>query len=227
MLPGRIDPGGGAIRVDLFLPDGKPLLDLFDHVPARCEGFFAVGCGSGDRYAGLAQRDETQAMLQHHAGAGPARVCVVEDPFDLADRHLVVRRVVDPSHVILAADCAEKDTGAATLRALDLGKESVDRYRRTSEMVRHGVWSFSMGTLDEGCDHSVQPPASGGNSATSSPSRTRASGFTCCRFTAVSGRGGRSRAPGIVSRTHSSTSATVAELPGTTIAADSRPVSSA
>src|SRR5207237_10421563 len=72
---------------------------------------------------------------------------------------------------------------------------------------------------------SHHPPDNGGNNATSSPSFTRASSFTCRRFTAASGRGGNAPAPGTVSRTRESASATVAALSAKRTAGDSQPVS--
>src|SRR5207244_1276 len=66
------------------------------------------------------------------------------------------------------------------------------------------------------------PPAIGGNSATSSPSCTRASSLTCFRFTAARGRSGSALAPGKSSRTRRTTSPTAAGS-GLDTAAPARP----
>src|SRR3989441_11679179 len=138
----------------------------------------------------------------------PAATWLLQHAGNLGERHVVVNGILDAGDVVIVPHCAEKHARAAALDAVHLGEQRIDG-NRVSREVRH------------------HPPASGGSSATSSPSLTRASSFTCRRFSAARGRAGRLRAPGTVSRTRSSTSRTVAELSETRTAADSHPVSSA
>src|SRR5256712_10381078 len=163
--------------------------------------------GRRDRNARFAQRNNPEPLLQRDSRLGPTFARFVEHPRDLCHRHFVVGRVFDAGDVTVIADGAQKDAGASALGALYHPQERFDGDRIARKRIH-------------------QPPESGGRSATSSPSFTRVSSFTWRRFNAASGRGGRLRAPGTVSRTRSSTSFTVAAA-GTATAAVSQPVSSA
>src|SRR5206468_2575074 len=143
--------------------------------------------------------------------------------------HLLVGCVFDRRHAVLlgaAADRAEKDTCAAALGGGDLGEQGVEGDGRARE-IGHGPWARLTPGRRPGVSRAItHPPAIGGKSATSSPSRTLASSFTCLRFTAASGRSGMSWAPGSWARTRRTTSPTVAGS-GTATAASVRPTSSA
>src|SRR5436190_2079459 len=144
-----------------------------------------------DRDARLAHRNEAETMLQDDAGRRKARLRLLEHPVDLGRCHLVVGGVLDRGHAVVVADGAEEDAGPAALGTLDLPEQRFDGDPGSRECIHH-------------------PPDNGGNNATSSPSLTRVSSFTCRRFSAASGRLGRLAAPGTISRTRRTTSPTVA-----------------
>src|SRR5438046_2044933 len=250
---GGIDPHFTAVRAQLLLPHGHAPLHLFDHVATRFEGLRPMWRRRDDREARLAHRDPPQPVPQGDPRAGPALPDLHDDTTQLPLDHLVVSGVLDRSDAVLlraVADRAEKHAGAAALGRGDLGEQGVEGNGRAHQvhgraLVFHtlkGVLGQSLSLRTVSCRAQAlawernavtgpvarltHPPAIGGSSATSSPSRTLASSFTCCKFTAVRGRSGRPRPPGSSSRTRRTTSPTVAGS-GTATAASARPTSSA
>src|SRR5881628_2387116 len=252
-MTGGVDPDFAAIGAQLFFPNGHAALDLLDDVAAGFERLRPVRRGGDDRDAGLAGRDEPEPMPYADSPAAPALLRLRDDVTQLQLDHRFVGRVLDRRHAVLirpVADRAQEDARATALGRRDLREQLVERDAIPGEIGRHGssvhtlkgvlgeslplrtvpgraqasAWETSNGTGI--VDRLTYPPAIGGNSATSSPSCTLASSFTCLRFTAVSGRSGMSRPPGNSSRTWRTTSPTVAGS-GMASAASARPTSSA
>src|SRR5437588_12169850 len=154
------NPGRATIPTKLLFPDRQTLLYRFDHVAARRECGFAMRRSGRDCDARLTHGNQTEAVLQHHARVRPPPLRFGQHLLDLGERHVIVSRILDPGDVIVAAHGAQKHTRAPTLRALYCTEQRFNRDRGASEVRHH-------------------PPESGGSSAMSSPSLTRASSFTC------------------------------------------------
>src|SRR2546421_3374706 len=250
---GGIDPRSTAGRAQPFLPHGHAPLHLSDPVAARVEGLRPVRRRRDDRDARLARGDPPQPVPHGDPGSSPSRPDLRDDTAQLPLDHLVVGGVLDRGHAVLlraVADRAEKPASAAALGSGDLGEQGGEGDGRAHQvhgraLVFHTLkrvlgtalslrtvirraqalaWERDDRTSPLAC--LTHPPAIGGSSATSSPSRTLASSFTCCKFTAVRGRSGKPWPPGSSSRTRRTTSPTVAGS-GTATAASARPTSSA
>src|SRR2546426_301894 len=214
---GRVDPHFAAVRAQPFLPHGHAPLHLFDYVATRLERLRPVRRRRDDRDARLVHRDPPQPVPHGDPGAGPALPDLRDDATQLPVDHLLVGGVLDRGHAVLLRAVAhgpEKRARAAALGGGDLGEQGIEGNVRADE-IGHGL-SRAI----------IHPPAIGGKSATSSPSRTLASSFTCFKFTAARGRSGNPRPPGSSSRTRRTTSPTVAGS-GTATAASPPPTSSA
>src|SRR5882672_5985418 len=202
-----LNPFFTAVAPLLFLPDRQALLHLFDHVAAGREGFIRMRIRRGDSDAGLDHGNHTETVLEHHARPGPTLVRLRQDARDLLERHGLVGGIVDGGDIAVVAHGSQEYARPSPLRALDLGQEVGDVEGVAREMHH-------------------QPPASGGSSATSSPSVTGASSFTWRWFNAASGVAGIAWVPGKTSRTRAITSATVVGV-GTLTCDHVQPASSA
>src|SRR5688572_23509578 len=152
-------PGGAPIAAELLLPNRQPFLHFFDHIAAGGEGLVPVRRRGGDRDAGLAGRDDAQAMLERDTSVGPAGERLTEYPLGLLHRHRLVGRVVDRGDVVIGAYGSQKHARPTPLRALHFSQEILHVEPVPGEMHH-------------------QPPESGGSNATSSPSVTIASSLT-------------------------------------------------
>src|SRR5213083_1521573 len=167
-LSGRIDPRGGTVDAVLFLPDGQAPLHLFDAMTAGGERLGPVRCRSGNRDARLTRRYAPQAMSQGCSRGGPALLHLAENPLELGVRHRLVRRVLDRRHGALlpGAHGAEEHTRSPALRAAHLGQNVVERDGTVPEVVHFRP------SVRRSVRPTTHPPATGGSSATSSPSCT-------------------------------------------------------
>src|SRR3954468_17985316 len=66
-----IDPDAAAVCVHFFFPDRHAFLHFLDDKAACRECVVTVGGGSGDRDARLADRNEAEPVLEHHARVRP------------------------------------------------------------------------------------------------------------------------------------------------------------
>ena len=80
-------------------------------------------CGGDDGDARFADRNGPEAMLERHTGIGPTVMGLREYALDFANRHLVVRGVLDSRDIVIGAHGSQKDARAAALRALDFAEQ--------------------------------------------------------------------------------------------------------
>src|SRR3954468_6671570 len=107
-----------------------------------------------------------EPVLHHDVGGTETRRALVDDRLQLALRHCLVRGVVDPRDVaslVHLAHCAEEENDGTVPRARRCAHERDRIDRRADEGGKRG-----------------HPPATGGMSAISSPSRTSACGSAYC-----------------------------------------------
>src|SRR5204863_4332957 len=195
-----------AVRSQLLLPPGHAPLHPYTNVAARLERLRAMRRRRDDRDARLPHPDQAEPVPHGNPGAGPALPDLCDDTAQLSFDHLFVGGVLDRGDAVLlgaVAHTPQKRARAAALGGGDLGEQGGEGDGRAHQvhgcaLVCHtlkGVLGQSLSLRTVSCraqalawerdDRTglvaclIHPPAIGGSSATSSPSRTLASSFTC------------------------------------------------